>query len=265
VIFRFDGNRLGRYPLATLTLDKAGHLYGSAALGTGCGGGGCGMIFELVPSKRGLWTQEILYAFQGPDGGGPDGPVLFGHKGNLFGTTIGGGTDDEGVVFMLEPSKKGQWHETVLHSFSPNDDGDRPSGLVVFDKDGNVYGSTQADGKYRCDHYEGCGTVYKLAHDTWEFSVIKYFKSVGDETQSVAFDKKGDLYGTLIGFAQTYSAIFELIPTGRKEWREQIIYKFDGSKNAEAGMVTPDGAGKYYGASALGGDYGDGSVFEIAP
>jgi hypothetical protein len=262
VIFRFDEGKLGGYPKNTLTLDGKGNIYGVAEGGGGCSNGGCGIVFKLAPSGS-KWSEKILYIFGGADGNDPGSPVIFDGGGNLYGTTIGGGTYDEGVAFVLHPAKKGQWSETVLRSFAPDDDGDSPQGLIVFDKDGNLYGTTSAGGKYRCDHYEGCGTAYELAHDTWDFSVIKYFRSVGSEIQGLAFDGKGNLYGTLDGFAQTYSAIFELIPTGHGEWDERFIYKFLGGKNVEAGMVTPDDSGGYYGASALGGDYGQGSVFQI--
>jgi len=161
ILFRFDNGKLGGYPSDTLILDHAGNLYGTAALGTGCGGGGCGMVFELARSRESSWKEKILYAFQGGDGAAPHSPLLFDSQGNVYGTTISGGSNYAGVVFKLSPRKKGAWKETVLHNFDPLAyDGSRPCGVLAFDRGGNLYGSTHNGGKWPCGKYgPGCGVV----------------------------------------------------------------------------------------------------------
>jgi uncharacterized repeat protein (TIGR03803 family) len=70
VLYTFTGGQDGENPLATLTLDNAGNLYGTTNVGgtPGCGDFGCGTVYELTPSGSG-WTEHILYKFQGGSDG----------------------------------------------------------------------------------------------------------------------------------------------------------------------------------------------------
>jgi uncharacterized repeat protein (TIGR03803 family) len=270
VLFRFDNGKLGGYPSETLILDHAGNLYGSAALGTGCGGGGCGMVFELARSREGPWKEKILYAFQGGDGAAPNSPLLFDSHWNLYGTTISGGSNDAGVVFKLSPRQKGAWKETVLHNFAPLAyDGSRPCGVLAFDRAGNLYGSTQNGGKWPCGKYgPGCGVVYKLAHGTWKESILLNFRGgrngVGNDTEGVALDSSGRIYGTASGSIFAQAAVFRLTRDRDGKWVQHILYNF-GNNGVFPGMVVPDGAGNFYGTTIKGGTYGWGTVFEITP
>src|SRR6202041_3358052 len=127
------------------------------------------------PTPKGLWKQTILYSFSGPDGAAPQGPLSFDGKGVLYGTTISGGSADEGAVFELESTQRGPWKETVLHSFAPqNYDGSRPCGELALDASGNLYGSTSNGGRYSCNG-QGCGMVYELAGGTWEETILFNF------------------------------------------------------------------------------------------
>jgi uncharacterized repeat protein (TIGR03803 family) len=265
VLFRFDwGTNTGGYPSQTPVLDKSGNLYASIPMGTGCGGGGCGSIFELVRPKKGPWKEKLLYNFSGePDGADCLGPLVFDDAGNLYGTTISGGAYDDGTVFRLVPRKSGFWKETVLHSFDPaNYDGGEPSGVLALDKQGNLYGAAPYGGKYDCDGY-GCGVAYKLDHGTWDEDIIKYFKSPGGDYAGVAMDGQGSLYGTESDYPNP--VIFRLVPRQRGGWEEQTVYQFDSKVGPNPGMVIPDGAGGFFGTTYVGGDYGYGSVFQIVP
>ncbi|HEX8817940.1 MAG TPA: choice-of-anchor tandem repeat GloVer-containing protein [Terriglobales bacterium] len=93
-------------PYAGVIADASGNLYGTAQYGgsgTGCDGG-CGAIFELSQSS-GQWTESILYSFNdnGTDGFDPAGGLVFDASGNLYTTTIEGGTDGFGTVVDLRP------------------------------------------------------------------------------------------------------------------------------------------------------------------
>ena len=89
----------------------------------------------------------------GPDGAWPRAGVVIDANGNLFGTTYQGGAYGRGTVFKLTPSGK----ETVLYSFGGSaDDGRLPNAGLVFDAQGNLYGTTMGGGVY------GAGTVFKL-------------------------------------------------------------------------------------------------------
>jgi uncharacterized repeat protein (TIGR03803 family) len=152
-------NNLGTNPVGGLIANKKGNFYGATELGglaSGCGGEGCGVVFEITADG----TYKILYTFQGgADGESPAGGLIADDQGNLYGTTFGGGTDDKGVVFKLTP--KGR--ETVLHSFTGGADGANPSATLIADGKGNLYGTTSYGGNPICGGtFPGCGTVFKL-------------------------------------------------------------------------------------------------------
>jgi uncharacterized repeat protein (TIGR03803 family) len=160
--FRHSGD--GTYPNAVV-LDAAGNLYGT----TYDGGSyadcdyGCGVVFKLMPSVSGRWTEKILLTFHGgKEGWWPYGGVIFDEAGNLYGTTTYGGAYGHGTIFRLTPHPNGNWTETVLHSFNGKD-GSEPSGALVFDAAGNLYGTTFVGGNFSgCSNTSGCGVVFKL-------------------------------------------------------------------------------------------------------
>jgi hypothetical protein len=109
VLYSFNGGTDGGYPESALTLDAAGNLYGTTALGgdpscLGGNGGGCGTVFQLAPPvvRGGTWTETVLYRFAGgSDGAGP-GALTFGEGGLLYGAAGAGATGD-GLVFSIAP------------------------------------------------------------------------------------------------------------------------------------------------------------------
>jgi uncharacterized repeat protein (TIGR03803 family) len=134
----------GTYPFAGLSIDTAGNLYGTTAkggTGTANCGDGCGTVFKLTHLTGVIWKETILHNFaeDATDGGFPVGSLSFDAHGNLYGTTTFGGTFNDGTVFELTLNA-GAWNETILHSFDQGD-GDGPSGAVVLDALGNLYGT----------------------------------------------------------------------------------------------------------------------------
>jgi uncharacterized repeat protein (TIGR03803 family) len=104
-----------------------------------------------------LGRERILYSFAGDeDGEYADTGLVIDSAGNLYGTTIQGGTHTSGTVFQLAPSGK----HTVLYNFSGGADGSEPYKGVTLDEAGNLYGTTVAGGSTVCDG--GCEVVYKL-------------------------------------------------------------------------------------------------------
>ena len=111
-------------------------------------------------------TETVLINFNRNDklvgGLEPDAGLIFDGAGNLYGTTIAGGTECAadagcGTVFKLTPKAGGGWAETVLHNFNFNgQDGVNPAAGVIFDGAGNLYGTTLGGGAY------GYGTVFEL-------------------------------------------------------------------------------------------------------
>jgi uncharacterized repeat protein (TIGR03803 family) len=84
-------------------------------------------------------TEKILHSFNGmPHGAGPESALVSDASGNLYGTTIGGGTYSMGTVFELTPNSNGGWKQTVLYGFKGGSDGANPTASVVFDALGNL-------------------------------------------------------------------------------------------------------------------------------
>jgi uncharacterized repeat protein (TIGR03803 family) len=101
LLHSFGSGSDGQYCEAGLIFDSAGNLYGTTFSGGTFGGG---VAFELRPNPNGTWAEKILHNFgQGTDGSGSLGNLIFDAAGNLYGTTQGGGTSQEGTVFQITP------------------------------------------------------------------------------------------------------------------------------------------------------------------
>ena len=111
------------------------------------------MLFSFVAIS---WAAKSIaeYKFRGvPDGSQPNGGLVADRAGNFYGTTSGGGhsqcglsTPFCGTVFKLSQGATGQWEETILYEFTGGADGGGPSGSLVFDKAGNLYGTAISGG-----------------------------------------------------------------------------------------------------------------------
>ena len=173
LLYIFPSNYVsGAYP-STLVFDSSGNLYGvtdtgGTTKGHDCRIYGCGTVFELKHSKTG-WRQIILYEFAGgSDGYAPSAGLVFDNAGNLYGTTLVGGTGTCqfyqypgcGTVFKLTRATDGKWHKTTLHNFTGGSDGEFPnSGTLILDAAGHLYGATLGGASYDSSGY---GTVYRI-------------------------------------------------------------------------------------------------------
>ena len=275
VLHNFTGGQDGGQPLAGVTLDNAGNLYGTASLGGHRGSNcipGCGTVFKLN-RKNSQWVFTPLYSFVGgDDGSSPEAPVTIGPDGALYGTTSDGGNSNGGTVYRLRPNPGickfavCSWAETVLYAFNAgccSGDGYYPWAGVVFDQAGNMYGTTTQGG-----NRGGGGTVYELspAGLGWTESVLHGFGLPDGITpySGVIFDSAGNLYGTTAGGGNG-ATVYELTPSG-STWTETILQNFSGpdGDDISAGLIF-DQSGNLYGAGYLGGAYGNGTVFELTP
>jgi uncharacterized repeat protein (TIGR03803 family) len=146
----FGGGADGANPVAGVVFDPAGNLYGTTDYG---GEKSVGTVYELSPNGSGGWTEKVLYTFtDGADGGHPGG-LIIDAAGNLYGVTSG--HDTFGSVFELSPNG-GSWTFTVLYDFQGGADGGSPSGSLVRDADGNLYGTASYGGA------NGQGTVFEI-------------------------------------------------------------------------------------------------------
>jgi uncharacterized repeat protein (TIGR03803 family) len=217
VLYSFLGVSTGYDPSGPLVLDLAGNLYGTTAAGSTAGGGS---VFRLKRSAGGEWKERILYGFCSTgfplckDGLHPYAGVVFDGAGDLYGTTSQGGGSrcgetTCGIVFKLTKASNRHWGEAVLYDFPSPANGSFPSSSVIFDKAGNLYGTTSGGGNSSCSG--GCGVVYKLtlsAGGKWKYTVLHKFtgQDGGYPDGGVVLDSKGNLYGT------AYSVVYEITP-----------------------------------------------------
>ena len=233
----------GRYPQwGSLTLDAAGNLYGTTYNG---GEFDSGTVFKVTATG----SESILYSFCAQagcaDGADPAGGIARDPAGNLYGTTVYGGTDNEGVVFRL-PARG---TEKVLHNFARSTtDGGLPYSNLTRDSSGNLYGTTDAGGT------SDAGTVFEVSA-SGAYSVLYNFRGfpdgLGPFGGGLLRDPSGNLYGvTESGGASDLGVLFELSAGGT----ESVLLNFNGTEGrGPLDGLARDGAGSLYGTTEVGG------------
>jgi len=218
VLYSFTGGADGKYPAGRLLRDAAGNLYGTTSQGgvVNCGRfnmHGCGAVFKLDPTLH----LTALYTFTGnSDGGQPQAGLIRDSSGNLYGTAFAAGDVSKvcaqnngcGVVFEVSPT--GQ--ETVIYTFSNGMDGANPTGDLIRDSAGNLYGTTKlGDGGTST----GFGTVFEISSSLGEFILHGFTgnNDGGDPVAGLTRDSAGNLYGTTAaGGTNKQGAVFKLTP-----------------------------------------------------
>jgi uncharacterized repeat protein (TIGR03803 family) len=164
VLHEFGSGSDGTDPYAGLVMDKHGNLFGVTAMGggTGCGGYGCGVVFELKRTGT-TYSESVLHAFDGTDGEGSDAALAFGNHGELYGTTGGGGTSGEGTVFAMRPAHSSYGFHSVYNFCTRKKciDGATPLGGIFFGAKA-LYGVTGLFGTTSQGGYDGGGTVFEV-------------------------------------------------------------------------------------------------------
>jgi len=263
VLYSFTGGADGANPMARLTFDAAGNLYGTTFAGGAYGGG---TVFEFV--KGG--TERVLYSFgNGADGANPVAGVTLTKKLIIFGTTSVGGTYGYGTVFQLTPSQSG-YTETILHEFALQDDGGTPYAGLVFDSSGNLYGTTTDGGDPAGGG--GGGTVFELTYAggaTWNFNVLDGLAGSGisGTYRNVVLDASGNIYATTHCDGPYGSGtVYKLTPSG-STWTYSQLYAFTGQSDGlySFSNLVIDKDGNLYGTTKYGGTDGNGVIFKIAP
>jgi uncharacterized repeat protein (TIGR03803 family) len=288
ILHSFNAWPHGEQPSGGLIADSAGNLYGAVAYG---GTYGYGAVYKLTPGSNG-YTQTLIYSLGAPTGGnaplgsvsGPASPVgtlLMDSAGNLYGAATGG-TAEGGFIFELVKHSNGQYTEKTLRNFH-GEDGFNPNGGFIFDKAGNLYGTTENGGGLGTSTCidGGCGTVFELspqANGQWSLTTLYRFTGGSDGSlanANVVFDSAGNLYGSTryggdVGEGQGHGVLFEVSPSAGS-WTEKVIYAFTGGTDGgEPDSIISDGAGNLYGVAAVGGSstacsgYSCGAVFELS-
>jgi uncharacterized repeat protein (TIGR03803 family) len=225
------------------------------------------------------------------DGATPQGALLADGMGNYYGTTAGGGDQDQGTVFKASFDGS-QWRFTRIYSFcvaGSCPSGGAPRGGLIMDTAGNLYGTASGGGA------NGGGTIFKLTPQggKWRYSVIYSFCGEANctdgsqpqyvtlayrgQASGVPYDGMSPLYGTAsaggMGAVTQDGAVFALTPNG-KHWKESLVYSFCSQTNCNDGGVpftgvAIDGSGNLFGTAAGGGQFqqGDdgGVLYELKP
>jgi uncharacterized repeat protein (TIGR03803 family) len=283
VVYNFPSFQQGEDLLSGVVMDKAGNLFG-ATYGGGnqqqCSGFGCGFAYELKRLPDGTWEKIVLHRFTGgKDGGSPVGTFAMDADGNLYGVTEQGGTSGSncssvlgfgcGVVYKLTRLPKDKWKFSVIYNFDTNafsSDVNYPGAGVIFDRVGNLYGTTEFGGSFVCD----CGIVYQLVNQsgTWTENILYTFEGLSQGGGDVSFpegivaiDSKGNIFGTASGGGDAScndgcGGVFELI-SQKNGYKEIVLHAFHGGKDGfqPAAGVTLDAKGNFYGVTQFGGGH----------
>lgn len=277
MIYAFKGGSDGRLPVAaTLALTSRGTLYGVTVRG---GTWDSGVLYQLTTTNGITYTEKALYSFGDlADASTPNGPVILDSAGSIYGVTSQGGAFNLGAVYKYVPASLGHVaKESILFSFGGSTtSGSDPSGNLLFDVGGNLYGVTNAGGS--ANDY---GVVYSLApsQPTWIQTIIYTFTKqsgvnpVGGLTWN---HTNNNLYGTtssLNALTSGDGSVFKLVPPAVKggAWTESTLFEFTYSVSGgyPTGPVLRDSkTGTLYGTAINGGvtgcDLFCGTIWQIA-
>jgi uncharacterized repeat protein (TIGR03803 family) len=275
VLYRFKGSPDGANPSGGLILDAEGNLYG---LTSGGGTGDCGTLFKVTPSG----TETVISSICSTGGGEPNGNLVMDANGNFYGTAPLGGTGNSGVVFKVDADGTG----SALHNFctrggSRCTDGEEPSGGLVMDAAGNLYGTTEIDFGSKGTN---TGALFKVTPTGKETTLHLFSFAKGNVPDGeLILDAANNLYGTTL-FGGTNvcgpsgedfgcGTIFKVDASGK----ETVLYNFCSASGCTDGSMPSaglfmDAKGNLYGTTLTGGTGtctgelfpGCGTVFELS-
>ncbi len=275
VLYQFTG-ATGAQPQGSLALGAKGTLFGTTPLGGN--GVNDGTLFELLPPAAGQskWTEVLIRAFDnGVDGKSPAAGLLVGKNGTLYGA-LAADTAGYGAIFAFTPpvTAKATWTEKILYNFKGGADGFAPSGSLISDATGTLYGTTLDSGP-TVPFGAGNGTIFEMippatGKTAWTKQTLYSFTGAADGSLPLApllRDKGGALYGVTKGGNGT---VFKLAPpsTGKPSWVLTTLYTFRGGADGQTpnpGLVM-DTTGALIGTTFAGGSTkGYGTVFKLTP
>jgi uncharacterized repeat protein (TIGR03803 family) len=207
-------------------------------------------------------TFTTLFNFTGgADGGSPNAGLVQDPSGNLYGTTVNGGSGHSyrsGVVYELDPVGT----ETVLHSFGRNPEGGGPATPEIRDNAGNIYWTTSSGGN-------DCGVVFKIDSVGSESVQHTFTGSDGcGPAQGLVRDKAGNLYGTTAPLLCTLCSGDGTIFKVDNKGNFTLLHTFAGGSSDGLfpyyGHLTMDKSGNLYGVTWGGGAYGYGLLYKLS-
>jgi len=231
------------------------------------------MALLLVESAWAQSTEKVIFNLGTPYAGG----VILDSHGDLFGAASGD-LGKMGTFYEAKPLANGTWTHYVLYRFLGGNDGRNPNPGLIFDRAGNLYGTTQAGGANDCptSYTSTCGTVFELSptpkgewteKQLYNFAGITENNADGENPSSgLVTDSAGNLYGTTSSGGAYHGTVFQLTPESNGTWTETILYRFSPSEGGDGpGGLIRDSQGNLYGFTQYGGATADGTIFELSP
>jgi uncharacterized repeat protein (TIGR03803 family) len=256
VLYSFTGSSDGGYPEGGLVLLN-GVLYGTTTAG---GTSQYGVLYSVV-IKTGVET--ILHSFRGNDGASPQTASLTLNKAKtlLYGSTLDGGSQDNGVIFVLT-IKNSKYR--VIYNFTGGNDGGKPQGTLGIDPSGNLYGTTFGGGANQS------GVVFKVVPKARTETVLHSFIGGSDGAMpdsGILWTKQG-LYGTTFEGGDPNcndgygcGSVYKVTTTGK----ETVLHRFNGSDGLFSFCgVLADAKGNLFGTTQKGGSSNNGVVWRIS-
>ena len=268
VLDDFNGTN-GSDASSSLLQATNGNLYGTTAEG---GGAGAGSVYQVTPG--GTLTSIYSFCLQGtppsdcPDGYQPLAPLVQASNGDLYGTTLRGGANNEGTVFKITTGGM----LTTVYSFcslSGCVDGIQPQGPLFQASNGDLYGTTSFDGAN-----SGWGTIFKMTLAGKLTTIVNFAYTPGGNMPVAGLIEasNGDLYGMTPtgggngGCTYDCGTVFKITAAGKITYLHgfcSLSGCADGG-NPEGALVQASN-GNFYGTTSVGGANGQGTVFEITP
>ena len=250
-----DNNTSGITWPSVLSQGQDGNLYSTIQTN---GANNAGSVYKIDPSGN----YTLLYSFCAEaghctvTGANPTGGVTLGFDGNLWGTTLNGGSDGAGTVFKVTPA--GAW--TGIYNFTNATDDSAPNFTVLQGQDGNIYGVSE-------EQYSGqYGSFFKLS--TKGKITAHPFNYTDGATPSLPVQGNDlNFYGTTqVGGDPTCKCgvIYKATAAGKIT----VLHKFTGypsDGNRPIGILALGSDGNFYGTTYVGGAKNVGTVFKITP
>jgi uncharacterized repeat protein (TIGR03803 family) len=252
ILFNFDGTTNGAFPQGGLAIDAHGNLFGGTFDSPNNDFGG---IFELVNTSSGYSAPTTLVNGFGVEPNFVSSP-FFDKHGDLFITAGPQGLLSQGAIFELVHTKSGYSAPTMLVGNGAI--GGQPEGTLIADNGGDLFWATKNGG------------LFELVHTNSGYASTPTMLADFTNQQirgGLIVDAHGDLFGTTYNGGQDgVGTVFELVNTGKGyASTPTTLVEFNGynGANPEGGLIM-DAAGNLFGTTYGGGQFGDGTVFEIA-
>jgi len=245
VLVDFDESK-GTYCEGTPVVDDSGNVFGTCSRG----GPDWGTLWEYSSGGK----FQVLFHFSEYPGN-----LTLDQRGNIYGTS-GGVYQGAGTLWKYAP--RSHWMR-VVHSFNYKTDGMDP-GNPTIDHNGILWGTTMyGPNCWQC----GQGTAWKYDPSSGTFTTVATFQGTGisNPVTRPAIDKNGNLFGTAWPTdGSNLGTIYEL--QADDSYAPLLLYTFTDQQNGSQPLtdLSFDKDGNLIGTTYLGGEYGDGTIYELA-